>query len=190
MNSKNIEKSLSFFFKTFLIVMSLVLIYNLSNMFYQYKKYEYAKAQEQKAQFQPTFQSRMKDLECLATNIYYEAGNQSFEGKVAVAQVTLNRVQDGRFGKTICEVVYAKGVISGRIICQFSWVCENKRRVLNTNSPQYIESMEVAKKVLLENFKLSSLEKSLYFHADYVRPGWNKERITKIGQHIFYKEKK
>jgi spore germination cell wall hydrolase CwlJ-like protein len=33
-----------------------------------------------------------KQLECLARNIYWESANQPFEGKVAVAQVTMNRV--------------------------------------------------------------------------------------------------
>ena len=40
-----------------------------------------------------------KDVDCLAHNIYYEAGNEPEEGKVAVAMVTINRVRDGRFGK-------------------------------------------------------------------------------------------
>ena len=46
-----------------------------------------------------------KDRDCLARNIYYEAGNEPEEGKVAVAMVTINRVRDGRFGKTVCSVV-------------------------------------------------------------------------------------
>jgi spore germination cell wall hydrolase CwlJ-like protein len=55
------------------------------------------------------------------------------------------------------------------------------------HKPAYDESMEVAKKVLLEGFRLPSLTEALYYHADYVQPGWKKERITKIGRHIFYK---
>lgn len=162
----------------------------LGMSYYKYKLTELHVQKEKSDAFKPTIQSKMKDLDCLATNIYYEAGNQSFEGKVAVAQVTLNRLHDGRFGNTVCEVVYSKGLISGKLICQFSWVCENKVRVLNKQTHQYIESMEVAKKVYLENFRLSALQNSLYFHADYVRPGWRKEKITQIGRHIFYKDYK
>ena len=33
-----------------------------------------------------TAEVRNKQLECLARNIYYEAGNQPFEGKVAVSE--------------------------------------------------------------------------------------------------------
>lgn len=187
MDTKNIESSLAFIIKTLIIISCLSFVYYIGQNYFDYKRNELAKLHAQKQSFVPTFADKMRDLECLATNIYYEAGNQKFEGKVAVAQVTMNRLNDGRFGKTLCEVVYAKGIISGRMVCQFSWVCENKRRILNTQSPQYIESMEVAKKVLLENFRIQSLNNSLFFHADYVSPGWRKERIMKIGRHIFYK---
>ena len=53
-----------------------------------------------------------RDLDCLAKNIYYEAGNESLEGKVAVGIVTLNRVADGRFSSSICGVVKQKTVIN------------------------------------------------------------------------------
>ena len=42
---------------------------------------------------------------CLAQNIYFEAGNQPFSGKLAVANVVLNRVESSQFPDTICEVV-------------------------------------------------------------------------------------
>ena len=38
-----------------------------------------------------TAEVRSNQLNCLTRNIYYEAGHEPFEGKVAVAQVTLNR---------------------------------------------------------------------------------------------------
>jgi spore germination cell wall hydrolase CwlJ-like protein len=50
----------------------------------------------------------------------------------------------------------------------------------------YRESEEAAKKVLLENFRLPSLKNAMYYHADYVQPGWGKKPIAKIGRHIFY----
>jgi spore germination cell wall hydrolase CwlJ-like protein len=50
--------------------------------------------------------------------------------------------------------------------------------------------MEVAKKVLLEGFRLPSLKEALYFHADYVNPRWpNMIKLNQIGNHIFYKKK-
>ena len=47
-----------------------------------------------------------EDRYCLAQNIYFEAGNQPFAGKLAVAHVTLNRVFDLQFPNDICGVVY------------------------------------------------------------------------------------
>lgn len=134
-----------------------------------------------------TMEEREKQLTCLAKNIYHEAASEPFEGKVAVAQVTLNRVESGKFPKDICDVVYQKNVIYGKVICQFSWYCENGPRV--KSNALYKESMEVAKKVLLENFRLPSMNKAMYYHADYVNPNWNLPKISQIGRHIFYGEK-
>ena len=130
-----------------------------------------------------------KQLDCLAINIYREAGNQPFEGKVAVAQVTMNRVEDGRFGKDVCGVVYQKNVVMDRVVCQFSWYCDSTHKNRPINKPVYQESYEVAKKVLLEGFRLSVLNDALYFHANYVSPRWPHEKIGQIGDHIFYKQK-
>jgi spore germination cell wall hydrolase CwlJ-like protein len=131
---------------------------------------------------------RERQLSCLARNIYHEAGSEPFEGKVAVAQVTLNRANsDGKFPGDICKVVYQKNMFYDKVLCQFSWVCDRQTK-FNPKFPSiYDESMEVAKKVLLEGFRLPSLTEALYFHADYVNPGWKRERVAKIGRHIFYK---
>ena len=133
---------------------------------------------------------RTKQLECLARNIYWESANQPFEGKVGVAQVTMNRVEDGRFGKDVCGVVYQKNVVYEKVICQFSWYCEPTHKVRPVHPALWDESMEVAKKVLLEGFRLPSLKEALYFHADYVNPAWpNMIRVATFGNHIFYKKK-
>ncbi len=134
-----------------------------------------------------TAQYRERQLACLARNIYFEAGNEPFEGKVAVAQVTINRAQARGFPDDICQVIYQKNVIYQRVVCQFSWYCDRESASRIMHREVYTESMEVAKKVLLEGFRLPSLTQALYYHADYVNPGWKKERITKIGRHIFYK---
>ena len=49
-----------------------------------------------------------RERECLTKNIFHEAGVEPFEGKIAVAQVTFNRLNSGRWGNDICSVVYAK----------------------------------------------------------------------------------
>jgi len=131
---------------------------------------------------------RTKQLDCLTKNIYWEAATEPFEGKVAVAQVTMNRVDNGRFGDNVCGVVYRKDNILGRVICQFSWACENTHKIRPVAPALYKESEEVAKKVLLENFRLSTMKDALYYHADYINPKWGKPRVGQIGRHIFYKD--
>ena len=137
-----------------------------------------------------TAAEKTRQLECLTRNIYWEAASEPFEGKVAVAQVTLNRMQSGKFADSVCGVVYQKNVFYERVVCQFSWYCEGNHKVKAIHKPMWRESEEVAKKVLLEGFRLPSLQKAMYYHADYVNPGWNHPKIEKIGRHIFYGERK
>jgi spore germination cell wall hydrolase CwlJ-like protein len=134
-----------------------------------------------------TTEMRQRQLDCLARNIYHEAGYEPFEGKVAVAQVTINRTENSAFPSDICKVVYQKNVIYEKVLCQFSWYCEQASTKKPMNGPVYTESMEVAKKVLLEGFRLPSVKDALYFHGDYINPGWKREKVAKIGRHIFYK---
>lgn len=131
---------------------------------------------------------RTKQLDCLTRNIYHEAATESFEGKVAVAQVTMNRVESGRFARDVCGVVYQKNIIYEKVVCQFSWTCNGISTVKPIYSAHYQESEEVAKKVLLENFRLPSMNSAMYYHADYVNPRWGKPQVAKIGRHIFYRE--
>ena len=134
-----------------------------------------------------TAEVRNKQLECLARNIYYEAGNQPFEGKVAVAQVTINRSESGQFPKDICQVVYQKNVVYEKVLCQFSWYCETATMTKPRNTAMFKESEMVARQVLLEGFRLPSLQKALYFHATHINPKWNRERVAVIAGHVFYK---
>jgi spore germination cell wall hydrolase CwlJ-like protein len=122
------------------------------------------------------------DLECLTKNIYHEAGVESVEGKFAVAQVTLNRLKTGRWGNTICKVVYAPS--------QFSWTMYKKQRHAQPKGPLWDQSHMVAKSFLEQGYRVPKLEDSTYYHADYVKPYWTPavEKVAQIGQHIFYKK--
>ena len=137
-----------------------------------------------------TAAEQTRQLECLTRNIYWEAASEPFEGKVAVAQVTLNRMQSGKFPDSVCGVVYQKNVFYEKVVCQFSWYCEGNQKMKPIHKPLWRESEEVAKKVLLEGFRLPGLKNALYYHADYVNPGWQLPKIDQIGRHIFYGERK
>lgn len=52
------------------------------------------------------------DAYLLAALVHMEAGGEPYEGKLAVANVVLNRLKAG-YGNTISEVIYAKGQFSG-----------------------------------------------------------------------------
>jgi spore germination cell wall hydrolase CwlJ-like protein len=122
------------------------------------------------------------DVDCLAKNIYHEAGVESRQGKFAVAQVTINRLRDGRWGKTICKVVYAKA--------QFSWTLYAKKRSEAPKGQLWTDSHAVAVAVLEKGYRVPSLQDSILYHADYIKPPtWVKSvvKIQQIGQHIFYK---
>ena len=134
-------------------------------------------------------ESYNKQVDCLAKNIYYEAGSESYEGKLAVAQVTLNRVNSGKFPSDICSVVYQKTVDQNmKTICQFSWTCMVKELVVR-NKYQWEESQLIAKRALTQPVLHDTIAESnaLFFHAVYINPGWNKTKVVKqIGNHIFY----
>ena len=120
-----------------------------------------------------------KDLKCLAQNIFFEAGTESMQGKIAVGQVTVNRVKIGHWGETVCEVVNSKD--------QFSWTNRDDISI-DTDSKNYKESLVAAKKVLQERKRLRILRSALFYHADYVRPKWadKDQKVTTIEKHIFY----
>lgn len=150
-------------------------------------KFENLKNEKRNEKF-ITMGERDKQLLCLSKNIYFEAGHEPFEGKVAVAQVTLNRVNSGKFPSDVCEVVYQKTARVDKIICQFSWYCEPGPKA-PVNNKAFVESQEVAKRVLLEGFRLPSLNNAMFYHATYVSPNWNLPKIATIGQHVFYGER-
>lgn len=131
-----------------------------------------------------------RQIDCLARNIYWEANGEPFEGKVAVAQVTMNRLESGRYGKDICQVVYYRQRIRNMTACQFTWTCQNKARINISTRQSFKEIREIAVKVYFENYRLQHLTKAMYFHNLSVRPSWmhHKTRVARIGHHIFYRD--
>lgn len=128
---------------------------------------------------------QVKELTCLTTNMYHEAKGESDIGWLAVAMVTMNRVQSKRYPNTVCKVVYQN---NGRVY-QFSWA-GTKKKLTKPKKDLYNEIKELALLVYVHHKKLYDVtDNALWFHADYVDPYWNKSmnKTTKIGRHIFYK---
>ncbi len=130
-----------------------------------------------------------RKLNCMTKNIYYEAAFEPAEGKLAVAQVVMNRAASGQFPNDVCQVIAQKTVFHSGVVCQFSWLCDGSEKTRPINRAMWDESREAAKKVLLEGFRLPSLKNAMYYHADYVNPRWPMKPVIKIGRHIFYNPK-
>jgi spore germination cell wall hydrolase CwlJ-like protein len=127
-------------------------------------------------------------LECLALNIYREAGGEPYEGKVAVAQVTMNRTANPAYPKDICSVVHQKTYVNNRAVCQFSWYCTRHRPVDELN---YEMCREIARKVLYSGYRMHKFKDAMYFHTVAVKPRWRNgvDMIGRTGHHLFYRPK-
>jgi spore germination cell wall hydrolase CwlJ-like protein len=137
--------------------------------------------------FKFALKEKDRKLQCMTQNIYWEAASEPAEGKLAVAQVVMNRVESGKFPSDPCQVVYQKNVVYERVLCQFSWYCEQSFKTRPIHKRLWDESAEAAKMVMFDGFRIPELKDALYYHADYVNPQWNKKQVAKIGRHIFYK---
>lgn len=131
-------------------------------------------------------------IECLAENILFEAGSEPREGQVAVAMVTMNRVNAGGvFGKSVCGVVQQRT----HLTCQFSWWCNPHLQYKAVNNKYDLEQYKKVKEVAMlvyMNYEVmkDNTHGSLFYHAVYVSPNWQGlQKTVQIGQHIFYKHK-
>jgi spore germination cell wall hydrolase CwlJ-like protein len=124
-----------------------------------------------------------RQVDCLTDNVYYESGGESYNGWLAVAMVTMNRVHSGKFPDDICGVVYQK---TGNFY-QFSWV-NNKKRLTKPEESLYNRIQQLSFNVYMDYKIIHDITKgALFFHADHVNPKWNRQRTAKIGRHIFYR---
>ena len=158
----------------------------------------------------PAAKVHPSDIECMARNIYFEAGNQSKAGMIAVARVVVNRVQDTRFPNNVCDVIYEGPMRESwktkqdpnikeedrifypvRDRCQFSWYCDGKPDdiVSRENNIAWRQAQDIAYLVLVHNKYNGIVDGATHYHADYVDPDWNKTitLITHIDDHIFYR---
>lgn len=126
-----------------------------------------------------------KQLKCLTDNVYFEAGNDNEEGKIAVALVTLNRLNHNRFPNTICDIVYQRT----KWKCQFTWVCSNDKRIKYKST--YFESKKIAEYVLMNyDFIHDKTDGATFFHQKKIPYPFIRIKVKRtayIGKHVFYK---
>lgn len=119
-----------------------------------------------------------RELECLATGIYFESKSEPLAGQLAVGEVIANRAKSGRFAKTYCGVLTQRG--------QFSFVRGGNIPFVPRTSRQWQTAVAVAK-IVAQKLKTSAAPNALFFHARYVSPKWRLKRVASIGNHIFYR---
>jgi len=158
--------------KNTIIVSAIVSAITVGAYHYYFKSQAHVKATHDVAQ--------LAEVDCLAHNIFYEAGTESQLGKIAVAQVTVNRLRQGSWGKSICQVVYSSN--------QFSWTQKDYLLDPRTNPRAWLESLAVALVYIYNPTDYPPLKNSLFYHAESVHPDWaEKKNISvRVGHHIFY----
>jgi spore germination cell wall hydrolase CwlJ-like protein len=120
-----------------------------------------------------------RELECLATGIYFESKSEPLAGQLAVGQVIANRADShGRFPSSYCGVLFQRG--------QFSFVHGSRLPNVPRTSRQWQTAVAVAK-IVDRDLKESAAGDALFFHARYVAPGWRMKRVASIGNHVFYR---
>ncbi|MEM6438911.1 MAG: cell wall hydrolase [Pseudomonadota bacterium] len=122
------------------------------------------------------------DLQCLARAIYHEARGEPRDGRMAVAEVVLNRVDHPDYPDTICGVVHDRR-FGG---CQFSWVC------MGVAPPRqgrvFADAQSLAARMIAAP-RRPLTRGATHFHTRAINPGWAR-RLTRTaiyGEHVFYR---
>lgn len=122
-----------------------------------------------------------EEKRCIADSIYHEARGESLQGKVAVANVIINRMNSRHFPNTACEVVWQRK--------QFSWTLYKSKHfhIHNYGNP-HIEAIAIK---ALSSQLVDVTGGATHYHATYVTPFWasSKTKTFVIGEHIFYRWK-
>jgi spore germination cell wall hydrolase CwlJ-like protein len=120
-----------------------------------------------------------RELECLATGIYFESKGEPLSGQLAVGKVIANRAESGgRFPDTYCGVLFQRG--------QFSFVHGGHLPSVAHSNKQWQTAVAIAK-IVDQDLQQSVAGNALFFHARYVAPGWHLKRVAAIGNHVFYR---
>ena len=135
---------------------------------------------------------KLRDIQCLATAMYFEARGEPARGQYIVGRVILNRVQSRYYPDDICSVVYQNANMKDA--CQFSFACDGlPNRVRDREAWAQIKRramflVDCDDKCSIAASGGSDLWTSTHYHAAYANPNWAKklQRTGQVGRHIFY----
>ena len=123
------------------------------------------------------------ELKLLACLVHAEAGNQSYEGKLAVANVVLNRVKSRKYPGTIKDVIYQSGQFS---VASSGSLDKQLKRYKNYSSKSQLLTIKAAKAALEGT---NNIGDRLYFNGykTAIKSGYDKKKTSvKIGDHLFW----
>ncbi len=132
-----------------------------------------------------SLEERQMQIDCLASNIYYEARGEPRRGQKAVALVTINRVKDNRWEDDICSVV--------RTPYQFSWYRPGLIQRMRHSDDRVYQEIRAMATYVYDVYYLAGrpddlVEGATHFHTPEVNPQWRgKRQVARIGNHIFFK---
>lgn len=130
--------------------------------------------------------SEPAQLDCLAKAVYYEARSEPIQGQIAVAEVVMNRVNDSRYPKTVCGVVYQQGK-NRDVGCQFTFTCDGSL-LEAPEGAAWDRARDIALNVAM-GFARPVTNHATHYHTEYVQPYWSAAMVqtVRVGQHIFYR---
>ncbi len=133
--------------------------------------------------FKGSDEDRSRALQCLATAVLYEAGDDT-EGEAAVAQVVLNRARHLAYPGTVCGVVYQGAQRATG--CQFTFTCDGALRRQMPDAA-WRRAREVAGQALAGKV-YEPVGLATHYHTDWVYPYWSPElrKLARVGTHLFF----
>lgn len=138
---------------------------------------------------QAVMKKLLKEHRCLSDALYYEARGEGEKGQKAIAEVIFARLQKGKYGHSICAVVYEG---AGQPKCQFSFTC-NGALHRPKQAGAWTKAQQLAARILTgEELLKNATGGAINFHAISVDPVWAGElaKTAQIGNHVFYKQPK
>ena len=121
------------------------------------------------------------DVACMAEALYFEARGTGEDGRRAVGEVILNRVNDPRFPGSVCAVVDDN--------CQFSYRCDHIPIDVFNEPAAHGRALDTALTLLTEQ-RADITSGALFFHSERMRPtNWFQTlpRVGTFGGNVFYR---
>ncbi|WP_373687376.1 cell wall hydrolase [Zooshikella harenae] len=98
---------------------------------------------------------------------------------LAVAEVTMNRVESHQWPNQVCQVVYQRK--------QFSWTHDDISDLMKDKESAELSAL--LSQAVLNGLDLNLTKGATHYHSHLIQPYWTHSltRTARIGNHIFYK---